>query len=67
MLKAFENDFLMSHLFHVQLVEVVDGDVEQTTAGDIVVDEEMAVRKYWIVETCEKKTINDNINFKKVR
>jgi hypothetical protein len=45
-LKAFENDFLMSHLFHVQLVEVVDGDVEQTTAGDIVVDEEMAVRKY---------------------
>jgi len=54
-LKAFENDFLMSHLLHVQLVEVVDGDVEQTAAGDIVVDEEMTVRKYWIVETCEKR------------
>jgi hypothetical protein len=45
-LKAFENDFLMSHLLHVQLVEIVDGDVEQTAAGDIVVDEEMTVRKY---------------------
>ena len=41
--QAFENDFLMPHLLHVQLVEVVDGDVEQAAAGDIVVDEEMTV------------------------
>jgi hypothetical protein len=45
MFKAFQNDFLMAHLLHVQLVEVIDGDVEQAAAGNIVVDEEMTVRK----------------------
>ena len=55
MFQAFENDFLMAHLLHVQLVEVVDGDVEQTAAGDIVVDEEMTVGKDWIVQTCDKR------------
>ncbi len=55
MFKAFQNDFLMAHLLHVQLVEVIDGDVEQAAAGNIVVDEEMTVRKNWIVQTCGKQ------------
>ena len=51
MLKPLQDNFLMAELFDVELVEVVDGDVEQATASHIVVDEIVAVGIDRVVQT----------------
>ena len=51
MLKPLQDNFLMAELFDMELVEVVDGDVEQATAGHIVVDEIVAVGIDRVVQT----------------
>ena len=51
MLKSIQDNFLMSELFNMELVEVIDGDVEQALASHIVVDEVVAVGINRIVQT----------------
>ena len=40
----------MSELLHVEFVEVVDGEVEESVAGHVVVEEEVGVRQDHIVQ-----------------
>ena len=42
--ERLQDDFLMSELLHLQLVEVVHGQAEQGLAGHVVADEEVGVR-----------------------
>ncbi len=51
MIQAFQNDFLMTQLLYVELVEVIDGDVEETSPGHVVVDEVVSVRVDGVVES----------------
>ena len=43
----------MSDLLDVQLVEVVDGEVEQAAPGHVVVQEEVRVRQDAVVQPCK--------------
>jgi hypothetical protein len=49
-IQAFQNDFLMTQFLDVELVEVVDGDVEESAPSDVVVDEVVSVRVDGVVE-----------------
>ena len=56
----------MADLLHVQLVEVVDGEVEEAAPGHVVVQEEVRVGQDAVVEAlnkwrCSFKIVNDNI------
>ncbi len=57
MIQAFQNDFLMTQFLYVELVEVVDGDVEETAPSDVVVDKVVSVRVDGVVEAW--KSIED--------
>ena len=49
--QGFQDDLLVAELLHVQLEEVVHGEVEQRLPGHVVVDEEVRVRVDDVVQT----------------
>ena len=54
--QALQDDLLVSHLLHLQLVQVVDGEVQETLAHHVVVHEEVGVRVDAVVQTCKKQS-----------
>ena len=48
----------MTDFLHLELVEVVDGDVQETTACHVVVEEGVCVRVDGVVQACTKNTVN---------
>ena len=64
MFKPLQDNFLMAELFDVELVEVVDGDVEQATASHIVVDEIVAVGIDRVVQAWNDQSLDCRADFK---